>query len=95
MPTLKAKPKRTKRLNLRTTPADKRLFETAASRQNTDVTDFVLESARARAEAVLADEQHFALPADQWKAFVAALDRPAQAKPRLRRLFAERSVLER
>jgi uncharacterized protein (DUF1778 family) len=31
----------------------------------------------------------------QWKAFVAALERPAQVKPRLRRLFSEPSVLER
>jgi uncharacterized protein (DUF1778 family) len=34
------------------------------------------------------------LNAEQWEAFVAALDRPVQLKPRLRRLFKEPSVLE-
>lgn len=95
MPTVKAKPKRTERLNLRTTPADKRLLETAASREHTDVTDFILESARARAEDVLAEERHFDLPPDRWKAFVSALDRPVRVKPRLRKLLTEPRVLER
>jgi len=43
---------------------------------------------------LLADQRRFSLTGDQWKAFVTALDRPAQSKPRLHRLFAESSVLE-
>jgi uncharacterized protein (DUF1778 family) len=34
------------------------------------------------------------LNAEQWNAFVAALDHPVQPRPRLQRLFAETSVLE-
>ena len=94
MATTKTRPKRTERLNLRTTQADKRLFETAASRQDTNVSEFVLESARTRAEDILSEERHFALSPERWKAFVSALARPVQPKPRLRRLLSEPSVLE-
>jgi hypothetical protein len=40
-------------------------------------------------EQTVADPRRFSLTADQWDAFVAALDRPQGPKPRLRRLFAE------
>lgn len=60
-----------------------------------NLTDFIIRSACAEAEQTLADQRRFSLDSDQWKAFVAALDRPAQVKPRLRRLFSEPSVLER
>ena len=87
--------KRTNRLNIRATKTEKKLLETAAERQATTVSDFVLESACTRAEDILAEEKHFELPPDRWKAFVSALDRPAQSKPKLRKLLAEPSVLER
>jgi len=44
---------------------------------------------------MLADQRRFLLDTDQWNAFVDALDRPAQVKPRLRRLLEEPSVLEK
>jgi uncharacterized protein (DUF1778 family) len=44
---------------------------------------------------VLAERREFLLPPDRWEAFVAMLDRPAVAKPRLRRLLTEPSVLDR
>ena len=88
------RPKRVKRLNLRATQAQKRLLETAASGQDVTVSEFVLESACARAESILAEERHFELPPDRWKAFVSALERPARPKPRLRKLLSEPSVLE-
>lgn len=87
--------KRTNRLNIRATKTEKKLLETAAARQATTVSDFVLESACTRAEDILAEEKHFELPPDRWKAFVSALDRPVQLKPRLRKLLTEPSVLER
>ena len=95
MPAATTRLKRTSRLNLRTTRREKALFETVASRQGLSVSEFVLASACARAEDILAEERHFALPPERWKAFLAALDRPIQPKPRLRRLLTEPSVLER
>ena len=90
-----ARPRRTTRLNLRATEKQKRLFEAVAARQDVTVTDFILESASLRAEQILAEERHFVLPPARWKAFLAALDRPARRNPRLRRLLSEPSVLER
>lgn len=85
---------RSSRLNLRTTEQQKRLFERVAGRQGTTVTAFVLDSAYRKAQEVLSDERHYAISADQWERFVAALQRPARVKARLKRLFTEPTVLE-
>lgn len=95
MPATIARSKRNTRLSLRTTQAKKRLLETAAARQDVTVSDFVLESACEKAEDILAEEKHFSLSPEKWKSFTAALDRPTQPKPRLKKLLADRSVLER
>jgi uncharacterized protein (DUF1778 family) len=85
---------RTAKLDLRLTPEDKRMLQTAAATSRRSVSDFVLESALARAEETLADRTRFALNAEQWKAFLAALDAPPRELPRLKRLFQEPSVFE-
>jgi uncharacterized protein (DUF1778 family) len=59
------------------------------------VTNFILDSACLQAERVLADKREFIASPKQWKAFVEALDRPAQIKPELARLFSETGILER
>ena len=88
------KARRTNRLNIRATKTEKKLLETAAARQDTTVSEFVLESACTRAEDILAEEKHFELSPAQWKDFTSALDRPIQLKPRLRKLLSEPSALE-
>ena len=45
------------------------------------------------AHQALADRRHFVLNDEQWKAFQHALDRPVQAKPRLKKLLGEPGVL--
>jgi uncharacterized protein (DUF1778 family) len=65
-----------------------------AQERGESLTDFIIRSACAEAEQTLADQRRFSLDAGQWSAFLAALERPAEAKPRLRRLFSEPSVLE-
>lgn len=95
MSTIKTRPRRTTRLNLRATDRQKRLFENVAERQGVTVTDFIIECAYSKAQEILAEERHFAVSDERWRAFTAALERPAQVKPRLRRLFAERAVTER
>jgi uncharacterized protein (DUF1778 family) len=61
----------------------------AAERQGLNVTEFILRSARERAEQALAEQTRFVLDEKQWKAFLVALDHPAKDKPRLRQLFQE------
>src|SRR3954463_15776251 len=85
---------RSEKLDLRLTPEAKRTLNIAASAAGRSVSEFVLESALARAEETLADRRQFGLDADQWTAFMAALDAPPREVPRLRRLFQERSVFE-
>jgi uncharacterized protein (DUF1778 family) len=66
----------------------------AAETMQRSVSDFVLESALARAEETLADRRHFGLDAEQWTAFMAALDAPPRRHARLERLLQEPSILE-
>ena len=85
---------RSRRLNLRTSAQQEELMRRAAQERGESLTNFIVRSACTEAEQTVADQRHFSLDGDQWRAFVAALDRPAQTRPRLRRLFTEPSVLE-
>lgn len=80
---------RTEKLDLRLTPEAKYALQAAALASRRSVSEFVLESALARADEALADRRTFGLDAEQWKAFVKALDAPARPLPRLRRLLNE------
>jgi len=74
-------PTKTGRRNLRVSPADDALVSQAADAVGESVSEFFVQSARARAELVLADRREFALDADAWEVFAAALDRPAEVNP--------------
>ena len=80
---------RTRRINLRATDREEILIRTGAQTAGLSMTEFILESACQQAEHALADKREFVASASNWKAFVEALDRPAQVKPELARLFAE------
>ncbi|HWY07288.1 MAG TPA: DUF1778 domain-containing protein [Candidatus Acidoferrales bacterium] len=79
---------RSEKLDLRLTRKAKTALRAAAA-SNRSVSEFVLESALARADEALADRRNFGLNATQWKAFLAALDAPPRPLPRLERLFKE------
>jgi uncharacterized protein (DUF1778 family) len=83
------------KLNLRLTPSNKRALQIAASALHRSVSDFVLESALARAEETLPDRQRFGLDAEKCAAFQAALDAPPRPVPRLKKLLQDPSVFER
>lgn len=85
---------RDSRLNLRTSSHQDDLIRRAASALDKSVTDFVLESATARAERVLADRRWFALDDERWARFQDLLDEPAPPMPRLRALLAEPTVFD-
>ena len=72
---------KTSRRNLRVSPSDDQLFREAAAVLGKSVSEFLVESGRERAEMVLADRTQFVLDPKAWKAFTAALERPAQVKP--------------
>jgi uncharacterized protein (DUF1778 family) len=56
--------------------------------------EFVLDSAMARAEDRPPDRRTFRLNAEEWAAFMTALNAPAREHPRLRRLLNEPSVFD-
>jgi uncharacterized protein (DUF1778 family) len=86
---------RTEKLDLRITPVDKCVIQTAARATHQSVSEFVIQSALSRAEETLPDRQRFGLNATQWAAFQAALDAPPRPTPRLAKLLQEPSVFER
>lgn len=86
---------RKEKLDLRLTASAKKTLQRAAQASGRSVSEFVLESALARADETLPDRRHFGLEAEQWTAFQAALDAPAKSAKRLAKLLQEPSVFER
>ena len=74
---------RSEKLHLRLTRKTKKTLKAAAAASRRSVSEFVLESALARADETLADRRSFELNAAHWKAFLAALDAPPRQLPRL------------
>jgi uncharacterized protein (DUF1778 family) len=87
------KPK-TVRLDIRITPETRRLLQTAAKERHTTVSQFVLESAIHSASTVLAERTRLSLNAEQWTAFMKALDEPPSRHPRMERLLNEPSIFD-
>jgi uncharacterized protein (DUF1778 family) len=85
---------RTEKLDLRLTLAAKQQLRAAAEASQRSVSEFVLESAIARAQEALADRQRFGLAAEQWAAFTEALDQPVRSMPRAEKLLREPSIFE-
>lgn len=85
---------RSEKLDLRLSADAKRTLNAAAKATQRSVSEFVLESALARAHEALPDRQHFGLNPERWEAFIAALDAPPPPAPRLKRLLETPSVFE-
>jgi len=92
---MQSKETRNEKLDLRLTPSAKRALQSAATAARRSVSEFVLESALARAEETLPDRQRFGLTADKWEAFQAALAAPPLPAPRLAKLLKQPSVFEK
>jgi uncharacterized protein (DUF1778 family) len=86
--------RRSEKLDLRLTRNAKTTLQAAAAASNRSVSEFVLESALARADEALADRRSFGLNATQWKEFLAALDAPPRPLPALERLLREQGFFD-
>ena len=82
------------RWNLRVATETDKVVRQAAAVSQHSLSDFVLQAAVVEAERVLADRTRFRLEQPDWDKFMALLDRPAQANPRLAELFKKPSVFE-
>lgn len=85
---------RSDKLDIRITPEAKRVLQQAAKERHTTISQFVLESALNSASAVLAERSRIGLDAEQWTAFMAALDASPRRHPRMERLLTESTVLD-
>lgn len=75
-------------INLRALPEQRDLIDHAAQLLGKNRSDFMLEAACERAQAVLLDQVFFRLDADQFQQFSAMLDAPVQVNEGLERLLA-------
>lgn len=84
---------KTERIDVRASGAVKQLLQEAARASHKNVSEFLLDAGVTAANQALADRRHFVLDEHQWQAFQEALDRPVQAKPRLKKLLGKPGVL--
>lgn len=78
-------PGRTERFEARVAPREAAKIRRAASLENMSTSAFVVSSAVARADEVIASHQVTTVPPDFFDRLVAALEEPGKALPRLAR----------
>ena len=74
-------------IQIRTSADTKALINRAASLRGQNLSEFVLESARSRAEDTLLDQRLFILDPEAHEKLLKILDAPAKPSPRLRALL--------
>jgi uncharacterized protein (DUF1778 family) len=74
-------------INLRALPEQRDLIDHAASLLGKNRSDFMLEAACERAQAVMLDQVFFSLDAEKFKQFTALLDTPPGENHGLERLM--------
>jgi uncharacterized protein (DUF1778 family) len=85
---------RTDKLDIRISPSAKRILQEAARERHTTISQFVIDSALSTAQEILTERTRIGLDAEQWAAFTAALDAPAERHPRMERLLKEPTILD-
>jgi uncharacterized protein (DUF1778 family) len=80
---------RSDRLQLRVTPLQREVIESAAASQHETITDYVVRHAVSAAKDDLADRRYFSIDSAAWAEFNAHLERPPAYKPRLEKLLAQ------
>ncbi len=75
-------------INLRALPEQRELIDHAAQLLGKNRSDFMLEAACDKAQAVVLDQVFFALDADKFRAFTKLLDAPPTRNAGLERLKA-------
>ena len=84
---------KTERIDVRASGQVKALLQEAAKASHKNVSEFLLDAGLALAHETLAEQHLFLLTDEQWSEFQAALERPVQEKPQLRKLLTKPGVL--
>lgn len=82
-------------INLRALPEQRDLIDQAAALLGKNRSDFMLEVACERAQAVLLDQVFFKLDDEKFKQFTSLLDAPPTPNPGLERLMAVKAPWDR
>ncbi len=82
-------------IQIRASAATKAILNRAAALRGQKLSEFMLESARARAEETILDQRLFALDDDAYKAFLAMLDAPPKPDRALRARMKRKPAWER
>lgn len=82
-------------INLRARSDQRDLIDRAASTLGRNRSDFMLEAACEKAQAIVLDRTFFALDDAAFARFTALLDAPIEANPALDRLLARRPLWEK
>lgn len=82
-------------INLRVSAETRRLIDSAAAAAGKSRTEFLLESATARAAEVLLDQAFFSLDAEAWDRFNAILDAPPPPNEALKALMRKKAPWEK
>ena len=85
---------RSDKLDIRISPAAKRVLQEAARERHTTISQFVVDSALSAAQEILSERTRIGLGPEQWAAFMTALDAPAERHPRMERLLKEPTILD-
>ena len=81
-------------INLRALPEQRDLIDHAAQLLGKNRSDFMLEAACDKAQAVLLDQVFFSLDTDKFRQFSQLLDAPPSPNPGLERLMAVKAPWE-
>jgi uncharacterized protein (DUF1778 family) len=76
---------RDERIDLRLSAELKALLARAASYSGMSLSSFLVSSASRRAKELVAERETLTFSARDWRAFLAALDRPGRRRPKLQK----------
>lgn len=82
-------------LSVRVSPDERAILEAAAEQSRTTLSDFMRRKAVAAAEAQVSQQAIVTIPASDWEAFEAWVNRPAEAIPALAELASRTPSWER
>ncbi|GEM_PF-6082560 len=87
--------KKDKMMQFRLSEQGQAIVLEAAAHKHLKQSDYMRESVLKQAEIDLANKRSYIFPEDKMKDFMEALDKPAEVKPRLKKLLSKKTILER
>jgi uncharacterized protein (DUF1778 family) len=82
-------------LSVRVNPDERAILEAAAEQARTSLSDFVRRKAVEAAEADVLNRTIVTIPAEDWEAFEAWINRPAEVIPALKKLARVTPYIEK